>query len=174
MTVSLGNLAAAGMWVTTVETGILAHDPALSRWGISLRYHPDLGVSGITSMTQAKAAAILTSETYWPPSWNSLPAYLAIPMLSFSVLDGPTQAAFALQRALGVTVDGDIGPATCAAADAANPSDPLNGLLRRNFEEQWKRLAESPRWSLDGAGWCGRQAAAMAAGAVVVGLTTRQ
>jgi lysozyme family protein len=173
MTVSLDELATAGMWVTTVETGILTRDPALSRWGISLKYHPELGVDGITGMTQPRAAAILTSPTYWLPSWSGLPAYLATPMLAFSVLEGPTQAAYALQRALGVKVDGDIGPATCAAAMTANPSDPLSGLLRRNYEAQWRRLAESPRWSIDGAGWCGRQAAAMAAGAVVAAQAAR-
>lgn len=165
--ISLGDLAKAGLWVTTVETGKLVCDPALSRWGVSLRYHPDLGESGIQAMTQDRAAGILTSEAYWLPAWNALPQYLAIPLLAFSVLEGPTQAAYALQAALGVKVDGDVGLQTCAAAAAANPDHPVDGLLRRNFEAQVHRLEQSSRWLLDGAGWCGRQAAAMAAGAVV-------
>jgi lysozyme family protein len=165
--ISLDDLAAAGTWVTTVETGILISDPVLSRWGISLRYHSDLGEDGIRAMTQDRAVTILTSEEYWPPAWNALPQYLATPLLAFSVLQGPVEAARALQLALGVTSDGDIGPATCAAANAASPLDPLNGLLRRNFEAQCRRLQEDARWLIDGVGWAGRQAAAMAAGAVV-------
>lgn len=165
--ISSDDLARAGLWVTTVETGKLVSDPALSRWGVSLRYHPALGESGIQGMTQDRAAAILTSDTYWLPAWNGLPQYLTVPMLAFSVLEGPTQAAYALQAALGVKADGDVGVQTCAAAQTANPDHPLDGLLRRNFEAQVHRLEESPRWLLDGAGWCGRQAAAMAAGAVV-------
>lgn len=164
--ISLGDVARAALWVTTVETGTLAHDPALSRWGISLRYHPELTASDITGMTQDRAAGILGSSDYWLSSWNALPQYLAVPLLSFSVLDGPVQAAMALQSALGVHVDGDIGPETGAAANCANAADPLNGLLRRNFEAQMHRLQTSSRWLLDGVGWAGRQAAAMAAGAV--------
>lgn len=165
--ISLGDLAKAGLWVTAVETGTLVSDPALSRWGISLRYHPKLGEAGIRSMTRDEAVKILTSEQYWPLAWNTLPPYLATPMLAFSVLQGPTWAARALQSALGVAVDGAVGPETCAAADAANALDPLNGLLRRNFEAQCRRLQEDTRWLVDGIGWAGRQAAAMAAGAVV-------
>lgn len=170
--ISLGDLAKAGLWVTAVETGILARDPYLSRWGISLAYHPDLTASDIMGMTQERAAGILTSATYWPEAWNALPPYLCVPVLAFSVLQGPTWAARALQSALGVAADGDVGPATCAAANAAKPLDPLNGLLRRNFEAQCRRLQEDARWLIDGVGWAGRCAAAMAAGAVAAAAET--
>lgn len=166
--ISLGDLAKAGMWVTRVETGKIVSDPWLSKWGVSIHYHQNFTEAQIRNLTQDEAIPVLTSEEYWPPSWNALPRYLAIPMLAFSVLDGPVSAARALQAALGVAQDGQVGPETCAAADAADGTDPVNGLLRRNFEAQMKRLQDSsPRWLIDGIGWAGRQAAAMAAAMAV-------
>ncbi len=164
--ISPSDITAAGMWVTSVETGALVSDPWLSRWGISLKYHPELGASGITGMTQEQAVAILTSDQYWLPEWNALPQYLVIPMLSFSVLEGPTQASYALQRALGVKVDGDVGQNTIAAAATVEPKVRRDPFLKAFFRTCRQRFAESPRWVLDGEGWETRQLGASLAAKV--------
>lgn len=168
MSTSPQQLTAAGLWVASVETGRLVSDPWLSRWGVSLHYHPELTAADITGMTQDRAAGILSSQGYWPRPWNALPAFLAKPVLAFSVLEGPTKSARALQAALGVKTDGDIGAGTVAAAEAgeAKALDPVDGVLRRLVEAQADILKESPRWLIDGVGWVGRCSAGAVAGAV--------
>jgi len=147
---------AAALWVTSREGGALVSDPALSKWGLSLRYHPEFGEAGIRNATQAQAAQVFASPTYWLEVWNALPTYLVIPLLSFAVLEGVGQGCYALQRALSVRVDGKIGPQTIAAASAAKPAV----LLEEFFGACLERFEQSPRWILDGKGWCRRQFAA--------------
>ena len=63
--------------------------------------------------------------------YDQLPAGVDAVMLDAAVHSGPAQAAKWLQRALGVTVDGNIGPATVAAAIAARPRDVVRGVMTR-------------------------------------------
>jgi lysozyme family protein len=106
-------------------------------------------------MTQQQAAGIFADE-YWVAAWSGLPQYLTVPMLSFAVVDGPTQAAFALQRALVVKADGVVGAQTIAAAGIPPPK----ALLESYFGECLTRFQQSPRWATDGTGWGRRQLAA--------------
>ena len=156
--ISPGDVAKAALWVTGREGAELTSDPVLSRWGISLAYHPEIGAAGIRAMTQQRAAQIFV-EQYWVAAWSGLPQYLATPLLSFSVVEGPEQAALALQRALVVKADGLVGPQTCAVAASANKA----ALLEAFFAECMARFKESPRWVLDDIGWCRRQFAASCA-----------
>ena len=150
---------AAG-WIADWEGPQLVTDPYLSRFGISIKYHP---TEDIRNMTRDRAIAIFLKE-YWPAGADGLPDYLAIPLMSFSVVEGATQAVYALQRALVVKVDGDIGNGTIAAAAAtlANRDRFLVAFGRACR----KRFAESPRWILDGEGWEARQMAASLAAKV--------
>lgn len=130
-------------------------DPWLSRYGISQRYHPNEDIRG---MTLERAAEIFTGQ-YWPARADELPAYLAIPLMSFSVVEGPEQAVRALEASLGVTVDkGVIGDQTIHAASTTLGQ--RDKFLVAFFRACRKRFAESPRWLLDGEGWESRQVAA--------------
>ena len=64
-------------------------------------------------------------------AYDALPVGVDAVMLDAAVHSGPAQAAKWLQRALGVTVDGNIGPATVAAAIAARPRDVVRGVMTR-------------------------------------------
>lgn len=159
----ISDIHQAALWVTGRESGTYTTDPWPSKWGVSQHYHPDLSVADIQSMTQAKAAALFV-KSYWLPEWSALPTYLSIPMLSFSVLEGPGQAVVALQRALVVKPDGNVGPETLAAARTTE--NRRDQFLEAFFRECRKRFAESPRWILDGEGWVTRQFAASLAAKV--------
>lgn len=154
MTISAGQIAAAALWVTGRE-GPYHCDPrdpgGETAWGLAIRYHPELA-GKLQTITQAEAAQIL-AEKYWPAGASELPDYLAIPLLAFSILEGPEQAVMALQRALGVRSDGDIGQQTAHAATLPTPGD----LLEEYFGACMDRLHQSPSWYRDGTGWERRQ-----------------
>lgn len=155
--ISSGQVAAAALWVTGREGPFHCdpHDPGgATAWGLASRYHPDL-VDKLATMSQSAAAEYLAAE-YWRPEWNGLPQFLALPMLSFSVLEGTGQAAQCLQRALVVHVDGNVGAQTIHAAQLPKPAV----LLEAYFGACMDRLHQSPTWSRDGTGWERRQFAA--------------
>lgn len=52
-------------------------------------------------------------------------------VVDIAVMSGPSVATTLLQRALGVTVDGDFGPITLAAVNTHDPRDVVDELLYR-------------------------------------------
>lgn len=158
---SAGDVAAAGLWVATFE-GPYHCDPrdpgGATAWGVSARYHPKLA-DQLKYMTVQQAAAILAQE-YWPDGADALPSIIAIPLLAFAVLEGPLIAAQALQRSLGVSVDGVIGPNTVAATVSIKAPD----LLLNFFRECMEHLHGKAGWALNGTGWeCRQFSASLAA-----------
>lgn len=160
--ISSGDLAKAGLWVTGRE-GPYHCDPldpgGATAWGVAIRYHPEFTDEQLRTLTQEQAAQIFVDK-YWPSNASDLPSYLAIPLLSFSVLEGPLEAVETLQKALGVHVDGKIGQQTIHAASLPKP----NTILEDFFRACMERLHNSPSWSRDGTGWeCRQLAASLAA-----------
>jgi len=156
--ISPGQLSAAGLWVTSRE-GPYHVDPldpgGATSWGISIRYHKEFTDAQLRALTQTDAAAFLV-KNYWPDHAEDLPDFLAIPLLSFSVLEGPTQAVMCLQRALVVHVDGGIGPQTIHAANLPTQE----ALLESYFGACMDRLHGRADWIREGTGWERRQFAA--------------
>lgn len=60
-------------------------------------------------------------EEYWYPLGNAFPTGIDYLYFDMAVNAGPNRAAILLQRALGVTEDGRIGPVTRQAVEAADP-----------------------------------------------------
>lgn len=61
-------------------------------------------------------------KSYWLPACcDKLPASIDTAHFDMAVNAGPRQAARLLQRSVGVTDDGVIGPATLAAVEKADP-----------------------------------------------------
>lgn len=92
-------------------------------------------------------------EQFWSPSrCDDLPAGLALAVFDMAVNCGPGRAIKALQRALGVTIDGHIGVRTIEAAHSADPVD----LIVRFCEERlaWHRQCKT--WWKFGKGWTAR------------------
>jgi lysozyme family protein len=154
-------LRAGGLWIALYEGPYHAdpRDPGgATAYGIAKRYHPDLTDAQLRAFTPQTAADFLIAN-YWPKGSgvDALPDCLTTALLAFSVLEGPVQAVRALQRAVGVKVDDDLGPATAGAATSMQPK----ALLVAFYRECMRRLRDhSPNWLLDGLGWECRQLAA--------------
>jgi len=98
--------------------GIVTHDAGgTTRWGIAERYNPGVDVANLTR----EGAARIYRVRYWDAlRCAELPAPLAMVVFDGAVNPGQGWAAKALQRALGVADDGQIGPATILRASRAS------------------------------------------------------
>lgn len=85
----------------------------------------------VTEMTPAEMRAIYLDGYWFPAGCDALPDDLAEVVFDMAVNSGPVAAIRALQRSLGVTVDGVMGPLTVSAAHAAGPYAALHFLKAR-------------------------------------------
>lgn len=84
-----------------------------TKWGISKRAHP---LSDIAHLTREEAGQIYRAK-YWDACrCGELPPAIAHAVFDCAVNQGPGRAIKFLQAALGVKVDGRIGPRTIDAA----------------------------------------------------------
>jgi lysozyme family protein len=145
-----------------LETGELTDRPddpgGLTRWGIALNEHPELTRDDIINMTPERAGSLFTAR-YWPAGADGLPSQCATPLLAASVLQGPHAAVEALQHALGVSADGQLGALTQSAALKACLVDQKD-FMARWVSEQVRQLRAGKAWDADGVGWVHRIALA--------------
>lgn len=106
----------------------------------------------VRSLTRDEAAAIYRARYWNAVRGDDLPVGLDLAVFDFAVNSGASRAIRSLQRALGVTVDGLIGPETLAAAGARPAPEMIAALCagRRGFVE---RLSTFPVF---GRGWTRR------------------
>jgi len=122
-------------------------------WGVTeavARAHGYVG--GMADLTQWQAGAIYRASYWTPCKADQLPPEVRFDVFDAAVNSGVEQAAKWLQRALGVTNDGVIGPQTLTAAQAVP-----GGILKAQFNGQ--RLAfmtDLLTWSTFGKGWARR------------------
>ena len=92
-------------------------------------------------------------DRYWQPAFASdLPAALALFHFDAAVNQGVGTAARMVQEALGVTIDGAIGPETLAAAQAADQAT----VLTRYAEIRRRRYRALAHFWRFGRGWLRR------------------
>lgn len=106
----------------------------------------------VAKITQEQATTI-----YWWAYWleagcDQLPQAIAIVVFNAAVQSGPTRAIRWLQEALGVNVDGLLGPKTRRAALSASPKAVISTYLSRQivFETQLSN------WQSNKNGWTKR------------------
>jgi lysozyme family protein len=151
-------LDALDLILTLEGGGEITEDPddpgGLTKWGISLQAHPELGSKGIRALTKEAA-----SDIYWRDYWvkanvSSLPKTLRLSVFDAAVNQGVMKAGELLQKALnslgaGLKIDGVIGPKTIEASK--------NLLKRRALEAfLWQRLdhyRDLPHYKKFGRGW---------------------
>lgn len=97
------------------------------------------------------------ADFYWKMYWEPCKCYqmpdgLSLFVFDTAVLHGPSIAKRVLQEALGVEVDGIIGPITLNAAEECDPPT----VLRRLRDIRIKRLRGSKNWGTFGRGWTNR------------------
>lgn len=100
-------------------------------------------------------------QNYWGAiRGDDLPAGVDLVVFDFAVNSGPGRAAKHLQMALGIPVDGAIGPVTLQHARAADP----RAVIEQVTGQRLAFLKSLPTWPTFGRGWGARVTATEAAG----------
>jgi lysozyme family protein len=138
--------------VINIEGGYVndPHDPGgETRYGISKRAYPNVDIK---QLTLAEAKEIYRRDYWSRIRGDELPAGIALCLFDYAVNSGLSQAIRTLQRSLGVTADGDFGPATMAALKARN----ARTLIVDFQAERMLFLTKLDTFSTYGRGWSRR------------------
>ncbi len=131
------------------EGGLSDHkqDPGgLTKYGISQRAYPNLDIRRLTMDDVIE----IYRRDYWNPVHGTdLPASLALLVFDAAINQGAGTAARLLQKAVGVTEDGSIGPVTLRAVLAV----PLENVLIDFCAERALRYEFNRNEETFGRGW---------------------
>ncbi len=132
--------------------GGLVDDPrdpgGLTNYGISKRAYPSLDIA---KLTRDDAIAIYHRDYWLAAKCDQLPPALGVVVFDAAVNQGVSRAIQMLQSAIGVTVDGVIGPQTISRAKLA----PKTALVAFTTE-RILHYAGLPTWKTYGKGWTSR------------------
>jgi lysozyme family protein len=147
------------------EGGYVDHpdDPGgETNFGISKRAHPTVDIKALTW----DLAADIYKRHYWEAArCDELPPAVALVVFDSAVNQGVKQAIRFLQRALGVTADGVLGPATLAAIQGPRREE----LVRDICVERQLHYASLKTWPTFGRGWTKRLLACLAEACYLLG-----
>ena len=122
-------------------------------YGVTARVARKFGYSGEMRDLPLSLAKQIAKVEYWDAvRCDELPEVVRFDVFDTSYNSGRERARKLLQRALGVTVDGDIGPATMAAAARIEPWR----LLARFNGWRLDFINDLPTWPSFGRGWTQR------------------
>lgn len=121
-------------------------------WGVTARVARANGYQGDMRALPRDLAKAIYRKVYWlAVKADQLPERVRFDVFDAAVNSGTTQAAKWLQRAVGVTDDGSIGPATLTAANATD------AMLAARFNGQRLQfMTDLPTWGSFGKGWARR------------------
>lgn len=111
-----------------------------------------------------RSVAFITDEEvdtiYRQQYWNtvkggSLPSGLDLTVYDYAVNSGPKRSVKALQRALGVSVDGWLGNETMGAVDMLD-TDGVRRVIKEINTARWEWLKRLKHWRTFGKGWTRR------------------
>jgi lysozyme family protein len=106
-------------------------------------------VEDVRRLTREEAASIYR-RLYWQAvRADELPPGLDLAVFDLAVNSGPKRAVTMLQKLLGVTADGSIGPVTIKAANRPDPAESVRRLTR----ERLGFLSRLATWPVFGRGW---------------------
>lgn len=137
------------------EGGYVDHpsDPGgRTKYGISQRSYPGEDIAG---MTLERAKAIYRRDFWGPAGCDAVPDGVKFDLFDAAVNSGVKAAAKMLQRAVGETEDGVIGPRTLQAVQ----SMPAPRLVARFNGVRLEFMAGLSTWPAFGRGWARRIAA---------------
>jgi len=103
-----------------------------TNFGISKRSYPNVDIKNLTKES--------VGEIYWKDYWvtckcDQLPSKIAVMVFDMAVNQGVSAAKQILQKALGVKVDGDIGPKTLSAASEISPQKVVRDIACLRVEK---------------------------------------
>jgi lysozyme family protein len=113
--------------------------------------HP-VGEKEMRALTPDTVAPMYKKKYWDAVKADELPTGLDYLMFDFAINAGPGRAAKTMQKAIGTTPDGAIGPKTMAALKAADPAD-LIAKFSMEKELFYKAL---PTFATFGKGWLRR------------------
>jgi lysozyme family protein len=137
------------------EGGYVNHrsDPGgETKFGISKRAYPGEDIAG---MTIERAREIYARDYWGPAGCDAMPDAAKLQVFDAAVNSGVGAAIRMVQRAVGVTVDGVLGPHTLQAIG----SMPAPRFIARFNAHRLEYLAGLPTWPAFGRGWARRIAA---------------
>ncbi|MCU0909782.1 MAG: glycoside hydrolase family 108 protein [Rhodobacteraceae bacterium] len=111
-------------------------------------------VADLKALTTDQAVRVYKAQYWDAVRADELPAGLDYAVADYAVNSGPGRAVKALQRVLGVAVDGKIGPVTLSAARAVSVAGAINALC----DERMAFLRRLKTWPTFGKGWTRRVA----------------
>lgn len=129
-----------------------------TKFGVSKRSYPN---EDIPNMTKERAKELFKRDFWDKINGDRLHDGVAWQAADFAYHSGPSVAVRYLQRALNVADDGDWGPASQAAADAADEHDTIMRLLAERLDF----MTRLNNWPHAGKGWARRIAGNLRYGA---------
>lgn len=123
-----------------------------TKFGISKRAYPGEDIAG---MTLARAKVIYARDYWGPAGCDALPSGLKFHVFDMAVNGGVHAAVVTLQRLVGETQDGILGPLTLQAVQSMPPAR----LVAKFNGARLAQMAELPTWPTFGRGWARRIAA---------------
>ena len=109
-------------------------------------------VDDVKNLTKDEAREIYRARYWNPLDCDALPGGVDLVVFDFGVNAGPSRSAKTLQKIVGVTQDGSIGPITIAAVGALAAADLIRTFSQRRLEF-YRGLAT---WDTFGKGWTNR------------------
>ncbi|UFN47926.1 hypothetical protein LPC08_18180 [Roseomonas sp. OT10] len=120
----------------------------------------EVSAQDVRDLTRSEAREIYRARYWTPMRCADLPAGVDLTVFDFGVNAGPSRAVRLLQRAVGVTADGSVGPITLAAARALPPA----GLVDSLAEARLAYYRGLDGYAAFGRGWTARVEAVRRAG----------
>lgn len=130
-----------------------------TKYGVSAASYPNVDIRNLT-LDQARE---IYRRDYWlRMGCDALPAPLALAVFDSGVNAGVGAASAWLQQALGVLVDGSVGPATRRAAQALRGDDQIQAAVISVLAQRVLHNASLATWPRYGLGWTRRVLTLMA------------
>ncbi|KNA31057.1 hypothetical protein ADU20_27445 [Burkholderia pseudomallei] len=144
----MDNFERAFELVVGIEAGYV-NDPTdpggETKFGISKRTYPNLDIA---NLALGDAKGIYASDYWQACACDKMPWPQCLFVFDMAVNQGQPIARVFLQRTLGVTADGVIGPVTLAAANRMTDEQLALFLTARAM-----RYMQASNFSVDGRGW---------------------
>lgn len=134
------------------EGGYVNHpaDPGgETKYGISKRTYPG---EDIKNMTLDRAKLIYRRDFWGPAGCDTVPSGIKFDLFDTAVNSGVRTAIRLLQRTVGETPDGILGPRTLAAVQSMDPER----LVARFNGHRLDFMNDLPTWPAFGRGWTQR------------------
>lgn len=120
-----------------------------TKYGISKKSYPYLDIK---NLSRQNAVEIYKRDFWVPCHCADLPRHFALFVFDAAVNQGPRVAVRLMQIALGVLVDGIIGPKTLSAAHSAQPKAVRLALAER-LAAYARLMAENPKLLVFARNW---------------------